>query len=66
MKKVMNNNCFITFTGFVRLQVYASSCRLHLEINVASCHSKCAVYEVINCRTIVSVHLGTYTENVNI
>ena len=45
---------------------YASSCRLHVEINVASCRSKFAVYEVINCRTIVRVHLGTYIENVNI
>ena len=36
-----------------------------MEINVASCHSKFVVYEVINCRTIVRVHLGTYVENVN-
>ena len=43
-----------------------SSCRLHMEINVASCHSQFAVYEVINCRTIIRVHLGTYRENVNI
>ena len=35
-------------------------------INVAGCHSEFAVYEVINCRTIVRVHLGTYIENVNI
>ena len=40
--------------------------RLHVEINVVSCHSKFALYEVINCRTIVRVHLGTYIENVNI
>ena len=33
---------------------------------MASCHSKFAVYEVINSRTIVRVHLGTYIENVNI
>ena len=32
---------------------------------MASCHSKFAVYEVINCRTIVRVHLRTYIENVN-
>ena len=41
--------------------------RLHVEINVASCHSKFAVYEVINRRTIVRVYfIGTYIENVNI
>ena len=33
---------------------------------MASCHSKCAVYERINCRTIVRVYLGTYIENVDI
>ena len=33
---------------------------------MASCHSKFAVYEVINCRTIVRVHLETYIENINI
>ena len=33
---------------------------------MVSCHSKFAVYEVINYRTIVRVHLGTYIENVNI
>ena len=40
--------------------------RLHVEINVTSCHSKFAVYGVINCRTIVRVHLGTCIESVNI
>ena len=33
---------------------------------MASSHSKIAVYEVTNCRTIVRVHLGTYIENVNV
>ena len=37
-----------------------------MEINVARCHSKFAVYEVINCRSNVRVHLGIYIENVNI
>ena len=38
---------------------YATSCSLDVEINVASRHSSFAVYEVIYCRTIVRVHLGT-------
>ena len=33
---------------------------------MARCHSKFAVYGVINCRTNVRVHIGTYIENVNI
>ena len=33
---------------------------------MASCHSKFAVYDVINSKTIVRVHLGTYIENANI
>ena len=31
---------------------------------MASRHSNFAVYEVINCRTILGVHFGTYIENV--
>ena len=64
----MNNTRFRTSTGCLASSwnslsdtasqiKYASSCRLHVEINVASCHSKFAVYEVINCRTIVRVYL---------
>ena len=45
---------------------YASSCRLHVVIDLAICHSKFAVYEVITCKPIVRVYLGTYIENVNI